>query len=64
VRGWVALGFDWVRVQFERAEHARFGGLNFISACRLSHRAMDDPIVYPGRPGQSHDHNPLRERCG
>ena len=31
-------------------------GVNFISACGFSHRAMDDPIVYPGRPGLSHDH--------
>ncbi len=31
-------------------------GVNFVSACRFSHRAMDDPIVYPGQPGASHDH--------
>jgi len=31
-------------------------GVNFISSCAFSHRAMDDPIVYPGRPGLSHDH--------
>jgi hypothetical protein len=31
-------------------------GVNFVSACGFSHRAMDDPIVYPGRPGLSHDH--------
>jgi hypothetical protein len=31
-------------------------GVNFISACRTSHRAMDDPIVFPGYPGLSHDH--------
>jgi hypothetical protein len=32
-------------------------GVNFISACRFSHRAPDDPIVFPGRPGLSHDHS-------
>jgi hypothetical protein len=31
--------------------------VNFISACRFSHRAPDDPIVYPGKPGLSHDHS-------
>jgi hypothetical protein len=31
-------------------------GVNFVSACRTSHRAMDDPIVFPGYPGLSHDH--------
>jgi len=32
-------------------------GVNFISSCRFSHRAMDDPIVFPGRSGLSHDHS-------
>jgi Domain of unknown function (DUF1996) len=31
-------------------------GVNFIGSCRFSHRAPDDPIVYPGIPGASHDH--------
>jgi hypothetical protein len=31
-------------------------GVNFVGACRFSHRLMDDPIVFPGRPGASHDH--------
>jgi hypothetical protein len=30
--------------------------VNFISACSFSHRAPDDPIVFPGKPGLSHDH--------
>jgi hypothetical protein len=34
-----------------------FNGVNFISVCRFSHRAPDDPIMYPGRPGVSHDHS-------
>ena len=32
-------------------------GVNFISVCGFSHRGPDDPIVYPGRPGYSHDHS-------
>jgi hypothetical protein len=31
-------------------------GVNFVSSCRFSHRRGDDPIVFPGRPGLSHDH--------
>ena len=32
-------------------------GVNFISVCGFSHRGNDDPIVYPNRPGISHDHS-------
>ncbi|HXV34055.1 MAG TPA: DUF1996 domain-containing protein [Gaiellaceae bacterium] len=32
-------------------------GVNFVSACGFSHRATDDPIVYPKQPGASHDHS-------
>lgn len=28
----------------------------FVSLCRFSHRAPDDPIVFPNQPGYSHDH--------
>lgn len=31
--------------------------VNFVSVCRFSHRANDDPIVFPGQPGASHDHS-------
>jgi hypothetical protein len=31
-------------------------GVNFVSSCTFSHRAPDDPIVFFGRPGASHDH--------
>src|SRR3990170_433031 len=31
--------------------------VNFISNCAFSHRAPDDPIVFPGEPGRSHDHS-------
>src|SRR5215216_97922 len=33
-----------------------FEDVNFISLCRFSHRKPDDPIVFPGQPGLSHDH--------
>jgi hypothetical protein len=36
---------------------AQLRGVNFVSACGFSHRAPDDPIVSPGRPGSSHDHS-------
>ena len=33
------------------------GGLGYFAVpCRFSHRNQDDPIVFPGRPGRSHDH--------
>ena len=35
----------------------QLAGVNFISVCRFSHRAPDDPIVFPGKPGLSHDHS-------
>jgi hypothetical protein len=38
------------------ASPARLRGVNFVSGCRFSHRNADDPIVYPGQPGKSHDH--------
>jgi hypothetical protein len=28
----------------------------FVSTCAFSHMSNDDPIVWPGRPGYSHDH--------
>ena len=31
--------------------------VNFVSGCAFSHRLNDDPIVYPGQPGASHDHS-------
>jgi Domain of unknown function (DUF1996) len=31
-------------------------GVNFVETCRFSHEAKDDPIVFPGQPGASHDH--------
>jgi hypothetical protein len=35
---------------------AQLRGVNFVSTCAFSHRAQDDPIVMPGRPGVFHDH--------
>ena len=39
------------------ASLAQLRGVNFVSGCRFSHRNQDDPIVYPGQPGKSHDHS-------
>jgi hypothetical protein len=34
-----------------------YGGPGYFAvACRFSHRNQDDPIVFPGRRGRSHDH--------
>jgi Domain of unknown function (DUF1996) len=30
--------------------------VNFVETCRFSHSAPDDPIVFPGKAGASHDH--------
>ena len=39
------------------ASRADLRGVNFIENCSFSHRAPDDPIVFPGRAGASHDHS-------
>jgi hypothetical protein len=31
--------------------------VEFVSVCQFSHRAANDPIVHPRRPGRSHDHS-------
>ena len=31
-------------------------GVEFVVVCTFSHRAPDDPIVFPGKPGLSHGH--------
>ena len=31
-------------------------GVEFVTVCKFSHRAPDDPIVFPRRPDRSHDH--------
>lgn len=33
-----------------------FDGVEFITTCDFSHRASDDPIVFPRQPDFSHDH--------
>jgi hypothetical protein len=35
---------------------AGFEDVNFVSLCRFSHTNTDDPIVFPGQKGISHDH--------
>jgi hypothetical protein len=40
-----------------RKQPAKLRGVNFVSSCSFSHRAPDDPIVFFGQPGASHDHS-------
>jgi hypothetical protein len=49
-----ALAFVAGAAALPRARSAL--GVNFVGNCRFSHMAMDDPIVFPGQPGASHDH--------
>jgi Domain of unknown function (DUF1996) len=61
-----ALGVAvWMGIVAHTSEAARptamdlraLQGVNFVGSCTFSHMAMDDPIVYPGQPGASHDHS-------
>ena len=56
--GPAALAGDRPEHGDERAAISRADllGVNFIENCRFSHRAPDDPIVFFGKPGASHDH--------
>ena len=38
------------------ASRADLQGVNFIENCTFSHQAPDDPIVFPGKAGASHQH--------
>jgi hypothetical protein len=40
----------------QAASRAQLVGVNFVENCRFSHQAPDDPIVFPGKPGASHQH--------
>jgi hypothetical protein len=53
----IALAAPGERGRGKQMTLRQLAGVNFISACRFSHSAMDDPIVYPGKPGLSHDHS-------
>jgi hypothetical protein len=61
-----ALGIAvWLGIVAHTSEAARpaapslraLQGVNFVGSCAFSHMNMDDPIVYPGQPGASHDHS-------
>jgi hypothetical protein len=43
--------------QRDAVVHTDLRGVNFVESCGFSHRAPDDPIVFPGKPGASHDHS-------
>jgi hypothetical protein len=36
---------------------AQFDNVEFITVCKFSHFGANDPIVFPRRPGSSHDHS-------
>ena len=44
------------RAGTEPTSRADLRGVNFVETCRFSHSAPDDPIVFPGQTGASHDH--------
>ena len=58
VLGPAAFAGDKPKTGDERAAVSRadLAGVNFIENCRFSHQAPDDPIVFPGKPGASHQH--------
>jgi hypothetical protein len=41
----------------DRTAHAAAVDHSFVIRCDFSHAAPDDPIVYPGQPGRSHEHD-------
>jgi Domain of unknown function (DUF1996) len=52
-----AAGAEASTEQVKLPRGAPQNGLGYFAVpCRFSHRNQDDPIVYPGRPGRSHDH--------
>ena len=40
----------------EPTDLQQFDDVQFVVVCKFSHRNYDDPIVYPGVPGRSHNH--------
>ena len=56
--GPAALAGDKPKTGDERSAISRADlvGVNFVENCRYSHQAPDDPIVFPGKPGASHQH--------
>ena len=56
--GPAAIAGDKPKTDDERSgiSRADLVGVNFIESCRFSHQAPDDPIVFPGKPGASHQH--------
>src|SRR5262245_50693169 len=56
VVGPAALAGGKPRDDGARVTRADLFGVNFVENCRYSHQAPDDPIVFPGQPGASHQH--------
>ena len=58
-----ALAAAAVAAPTRTAEPRAFpGGPYFTVGCGFSHRNNDDPIVFPGQPGKSHNHTSIGNR--
>jgi Domain of unknown function (DUF1996) len=57
-RGLLVAALILISLQFSPiVAHASDMTVGWISVCKLSHRAKNDPIVFPKRPGASHSHD-------
>jgi hypothetical protein len=58
VAGGAGAGAQTVAAAADHSGGPRYGGYRgyFAIGCGFSHRNNDDPIIYPGRPGLSHNH--------
>jgi hypothetical protein len=56
--GTAAFASDWAKPRPHRPPRslADLVGVDFFHDCRFTHKAPDDPIVFPGKPGASHLH--------
>lgn len=58
----LALGSEPAASQSGRRASAFPGGAYFNLACGFSHRNNDDPILFPGQAGRSHNHTYIGNR--
>lgn len=60
--GVTALPALAVRAAADQSARPFPGGPYFVVACGFSHMNNDDPIVFPGKPGASHNHTFIGNR--